>query len=214
MSAVLSWGNREEGPAARPRLEVEAKGGPGEATSSPWSLERRRGQPALSGGLGEVSPASRRRGCLGTARPFLEEVVGKRAEPPRPVPGTAGLRHSNSRAGRHPRRQNRGVKTGAAARPGREGAGLLPPRGGVAGDRCGSASHAGPVAGALPGPGGTAQRQADPSPPKMSRRGLRDGRRVEEPLRSGKPRVSEGGKRERGRTEPVAPAGPPGEAGE
>lgn len=140
--------------------------------------------------------------------------MGKRAEPPRPVPGTAGLRHSNSRAGRHPRRQNRGVKTGAAARPGREGAGLLPPRGGVAGDRCGSASHAGPVAGALPGPGGTAQRQADPSPPKMSRRGLRDGRRVEEPLRSGKPRVSEGGKRERGRTEPVAPAGPPGEAGE
>lgn len=86
------------------------------------------------------------------------------------------------------------MKTGAAAaaRPGREGAGLLPPRGGVAGDRCDSASHAGPVAGALPGPGGTILCQADPSTPKMSRRGLRGRRRVEEPLRSGKPRVSEG----------------------
>lgn len=82
----------------------------------------------------------------------------------------------------------------AAARPGREGAGLLPPRGGVAGDRCDSASRAGPVAGVSPGPGGTTQRQADPCPPKMSRRGLRGGRRVEELLRSGKPMVSEGRK--------------------
>lgn len=192
MSALLSWGNGEEAPAARPRLEVEAKDGPGEATSSPWSRERRRGQPALSGGLGEGSSASRRRGCLGTARLFLGEAAEKRAEPPHPVPGTAGLRHSNSRAGHHPRRQNRGVKTGAAAaRPGREGAGLLPPRGGVAGDRCDSASRAGLAASASPGPGGTTQCQVDPSPPKMSRQGLRCGRGVEEPLRSGRPRVSE-----------------------
>lgn len=85
------------------------------------------------------------------------------------------------------------MKTGAAAaRPGQEGVGLLPPRGGVAGDRCDSASDAGPVAGALPGPGATTQRQADPSAPKMSRRGLRDRRPVEEPLRSGQRRVTEG----------------------
>lgn len=133
-------GNGEEGPAARPRHEVEAKGGPGEATSPPWSRAGSEGRRLCQVASGKARPPRR---CPPAPREGGGEE--RRAEPPRPVPG---LKRSNSRAGRLPGRQSPGVRTGAG--PGRG---------------CGAAAARAvpPVTGAIPPPE-RARSGASPGP--------------------------------------------------